>query len=155
MFTPVAADRRDCGGDRRRARAGAASSLEDLVEIYLGEWEGHGIHRAAPVATPSSSGSCAEQRWDLIPGAEPAPSSASACGAASSGRPTRAATASVAVAFTHSAVIAEFLRQITGAEPFAFLHNANGSLSRGDLSDARRQLGPALLQRNRALLRGM
>jgi hypothetical protein len=27
-------------------------------------------------------------------------------------------------------VIAEFLRQITGAEAFAFLHNTNGSLSR-------------------------
>ena len=34
------------------------------------------------------------------------------------------------VVVTHSAVIAEFLRQITGAEAFAFLHNSNGSINR-------------------------
>jgi len=33
---------------------------------------------------------------------------------------------------THSAVIAEFLRQITGAEAFAFLHNTNGFAQPGD-----------------------
>ena len=44
--------------------------------------------------------------------------------------PTPPATARVAVAFTHSAVIAEFCRQVTGSEPFAFLHNSNGSLTR-------------------------
>ncbi len=104
--------------------------LEDLVEVYLGEWEGHGIHERGARGDAELARVLREQRWELIPGAEPAAVFAErvrrgierVADAAGEGEP--------AVAVTHSAVIAEFLRQVTGAEPFAFLHNSNGSLTR-------------------------
>jgi 2,3-bisphosphoglycerate-dependent phosphoglycerate mutase len=104
--------------------------LEDLVEVYLGEWEGHGIHERGARGDAELALVLREQRWELIPGAEPAAVFAErvrrgveqVADAAGEGEP--------AVAVTHSAVIAEFLRQVTGAEPFAFLHNSNGSLTR-------------------------
>lgn len=71
-----------------------------------------------------------EQRWDLIPGAEPAAEFAARVRRGIEHVADAAGDGGVAVAFTHSAVIAEMLRQVTGSEPFAFLHNANGSLSR-------------------------
>ena len=68
-----------------------------------------------------------EQRWELIPNAERATVFAERVGrgvleaAAASGPDT------LAVVYTHSAVIAEFCRQVTGSEPFAFMTVANGS----------------------------
>ena len=83
---------------------------DDLGEIYLGEWEGHGIHRrgaqrrpgAGPRLRRAALGPDPRQRaGDALRGA----------GAARGrgGRRRRRATASVVVAVTHSAVIAEFL----------------------------------------------
>lgn len=105
--------------------------VPDLVEIDLGEWEGPGIHDRGSRGDPEFVRVMREQNWGLIPGAE--------SGAGFAERVRRgleyvadAATTDgeVAVAFTHSAVIAECLRQVTGCEPFAFLLNANGSYSR-------------------------
>jgi probable phosphoglycerate mutase len=108
-------------------------ALEQLGEIYLGEWEGHGIHDRGSRGDPELARVLREQRWDLIPGAEPSERFASrvregveivaeAAAAAGDGK--------IAVAVTHSAVIAEFCSQVTGSQPFAFLHNSNGSLTR-------------------------
>lgn len=102
----------------------------DLGEIYLGEWEGHGIASRGASGDPELARVFAEQRWDLIPGAEDSDTFGvrvrrgieAAADAGEDGR--------IVVVVTHSAVIAEFLRQITGADAFAFLHNTNGSLSR-------------------------
>jgi probable phosphoglycerate mutase len=104
--------------------------LPDLREIYLGEWEGHGIHARGAAGDPELARVFSEQNWGLIPGAEPLEEFAlrvrrgveQAAGAANDG--------TVSVVFTHSAVIAEFCRQVTGSEPFAFLHNSNGSVTR-------------------------
>lgn len=104
--------------------------LEDLVEIYLGEWEGHGIHQRGARGDVEFVRVMREQRWDLIPGAEPAAQFGTRVRRGVEQVADSTGDGGVAVAFTHSAVIAEFLRQITGAEPFAFLHNANGSLAR-------------------------
>ena len=103
---------------------------DDLGEIYLGEWEGHGIASRGASGDPELARVFAEQRWDLIPGSEDidvfgARVRRGVEAAADAGR-----DGAVVVVVTHSAVIAEFLRQITGADPFAFLHNTNGSISR-------------------------
>ncbi len=104
--------------------------LDDLVEVYLGAWEGHGIHERGARGDAELVRVLDEQRWELIPGAEPAAEFAVRVRRGIDGVADAAAEGTVAVAFTHSAVIAEFCRQITGSEPFAFLHNANGSLTR-------------------------
>lgn len=104
--------------------------VEDLGEIYLGEWEGHGIHDRGTRGDPELARVFAEQRWDLIPGAEPLDGFAARVRAGIETVADGAGEGSVAVAVTHAAVIAEFCSQITGGQPFAFLYNANGSLTR-------------------------
>jgi probable phosphoglycerate mutase len=102
----------------------------DLREIYLGEWEGHGIATRGASGDPELARVFAEQRWDLIPGSEDAAAFAERVRRAVEAAADAGRDGELVVVVTHSAVIAEFLRQITGAEAFAFLHNTNGSLSR-------------------------
>jgi len=113
------------------ARDGVEPRLVDeLGEVYLGEWEGYEINRRGAIGDPEFLEVMAGGRWDAIPGAEPGDEFAArvragieiAADAARDGEPT--------VAVTHSAVIAEFLSQITGSDPFAFLTCSNGSISR-------------------------
>jgi probable phosphoglycerate mutase len=106
------------------------AALEDLGEIYLGEWEGHGIHDRGSRGDPELARVIAEQRWDLVPGAEDLDGFGVRVRRGVEAVADAAGEGTVAVGVTHSAVIAEFLRQITDSEPFAFLHTANGSLSR-------------------------
>jgi 2,3-bisphosphoglycerate-dependent phosphoglycerate mutase len=107
-----------------------ATVLEDLGEIYLGEWEGHGIHDRGSRGDPELARVFSEQRWDLVPGAENLDGFGVRVRRGVEAVADAAGDGTVAVGVTHSAVIAEFLREITGAEPFAFLHNTNGSLTR-------------------------
>lgn len=104
--------------------------LPDLVEVYLGEWEGHGIHDRGSRGDPELVRVLTEQRWDLIPGAEAGEVFAARVRRGIEQVADAAGDGTVALAVTHSAVIAELCRQVTGSEPFAFLHNANGSLTR-------------------------
>jgi probable phosphoglycerate mutase len=124
---------------RRTSETGAATAagheleltvLSDLVEVYLGEWEGPGIHDRGSRGDAEFTRVMREQRWELIPGSEPATEFATRVRRGLEQVADAVGDGEVAVVFTHSAVIAEALRQVTGSEPFAFLHNANGSLSR-------------------------
>jgi probable phosphoglycerate mutase len=103
---------------------------DDLGEIYLGEWEGHGIASRGSSGDPELARVFAEQRWDLIPGAEDIDGFGLRVRRGIEAAADAGGDGSVVIVVTHSAVIAEFLRQITGAEPFAFLHNTNGGVSR-------------------------
>lgn len=104
--------------------------LVDLREIELGDWEHGELSRRAIAGDPLFQEVMREQRWELIPNAERATVFAERVGrgvleaAAASGSDT------LAVVYTHSAVIAEFCRQVTGSEPFAFMTVANGSITR-------------------------
>jgi probable phosphoglycerate mutase len=113
------------------AALGTPPTLDpDLAEIYLGEWEGHGIASRGANGDPELARVFAEQRWDLIPGSEDMGSFAERVRRGIEAAADAGSDGELVVVVTHSAVIAEFLRQITGAETFAFLHNTNGSLSR-------------------------
>jgi probable phosphoglycerate mutase len=103
---------------------------EDLGEVYLGEWEGHGIHERSARADPEFLRVIREQRWELIPGAERTADFAGRVRAGVEAVADAADPGAVAVAVTHAAVIAEICHQATGSEPFAFLATANGSLTR-------------------------
>jgi probable phosphoglycerate mutase len=105
-------------------------ALPELGEIFLGEWEGHGIHDRGSRGDPELARVLREQRWDLIPGAEPSEEFAARVRRGVEAVADAAPEGRIAVAVTHSAVIAEFCSQVTGSEPFAFLHNSNGSLTR-------------------------
>jgi probable phosphoglycerate mutase len=112
------------------ARGCEAGVLDDLREVELGDWEHGELARRAGNGDPEVARVMRAQRWDLIPNAEP--------GAAFAARVARgiglaadaAAPGEIAVAFTHSGVIAEACRQVTGSEGFAFLTNSNGSVTR-------------------------
>jgi len=105
-------------------------ALPTLGEVYLGEWEGHGIHDRGARADPEFLAMMSAQRWDLIPGAEATAEFSARVRAGLDAAADAAVPGAVSVAVTHGAVIAEACRQATGSEPFAFLTNSNGSLSR-------------------------
>jgi probable phosphoglycerate mutase len=100
----------------------------DLREVFLGEWEGGEIRRRTANADPLALRMLAEERWDLIPGAEPAPTFAAR---------VRSAIERIAVAhpdqrvavFAHGGTIGEVLAQATGSRPFAFVGADNASIS--------------------------
>jgi probable phosphoglycerate mutase len=104
--------------------------LAELGEIYLGEWEGHGIHDRGSRGDPELARVLSEGNWGLVPGAEPVEAFAERVRGGIEAAADAAGDGTVSVAVTHSAVIAEFCRQVTGSQPFAFLHNTNGSITR-------------------------
>jgi probable phosphoglycerate mutase len=101
-----------------------------LGEVFLGEWEGHGIHVRGAAGDRELLRVMREQRWDLIPGAEPRDEFAARVREGMEGVADAAGAGTVSVAITHGGVIAEMCRQVTGSEPFAFLTAANASITR-------------------------
>lgn len=108
----------------------APVELPALGEVYLGEWEGHGIHERGARADPAFVRVMREQRWDLIPGAEDRDAFGARVRAGIAQVADAGLDGGVAVTVTHGAVIAEICRQVTGSEPFAFLTSANASITR-------------------------
>ncbi len=100
-----------------------------LREVHLGEWEAGLYRKMMADQHPIAQRMRAQERWDLIPGAEPAAAFASRV----RGAITRIAAAHpdqrVAV-FTHGGVIGEALRIATSSRPFAFIGADNASISR-------------------------
>lgn len=114
-----------------RERTGADAVVgDDLREVELGDWEHGELARRASEEDPEFERVMREQRWDLIPNAEPAASFAERIRRGIEAAADGARAGGVAVAVTHSAVIAEACRQVTGSEPFAFLTVSNGSVTR-------------------------
>ena len=103
---------------------------EDLREVELGDWEHGELSRRAAAGDPHFQRVMREQRWDLIPNAEPAAQFAERVERGLAEAAAAASDGTVALVFTHSAVIAEACRIVTGSEPFAFLTVANASLTR-------------------------
>jgi 2,3-bisphosphoglycerate-dependent phosphoglycerate mutase len=100
-----------------------------LREVYLGEWEGGVLRKMMAGGSPTGQRLLAEERWDVITGAEPA--------AEFAGRVRDAIERLAAghqgqrvAAFTHGGVIGEALAQASESRPFAFLGADNASISR-------------------------
>ena len=111
-------------------RLGLTPEVEpDLREVNLGEWEAGLFRKKVAENHPIAERMWAEERWDVIPGAEPAPAFA----ARIEGAIKRIAAAHpdqrVAVV-VHGGVIGQALALATGSRPFAFLGADNGSISR-------------------------
>ena len=99
-----------------------------LREVRLGEWEGglfrQKVHENGPVAQRM----WAEERWDVIPGAETNDALAARVTAALDGIVAAQAGRRVAV-FVHGGIIAAALAKATSSRPFAFIGADNGSVS--------------------------
>lgn len=100
----------------------------DLIEVGLGEWEGGLFRKHVAENHPLAVRMREEERWDVIPGAEPMDQISTR---------VRRALESIAAAhpdqrvaiFTHGGVIGQILSLASGSRPFAFNGAENGSLS--------------------------
>ncbi len=106
------------------------SIVADLAEVRLGEWEGGEYRLRVANRDPIIRRVFAEERWDLIPGAESAESLAGRVRSAVEEIVAATGPDAVAVAVAHGGVIGEACRQATDSRPFAFVHSDNGSVTR-------------------------
>lgn len=110
------------------ARLGLEPIVEpDLREVHLGEWEGGSFRKHVAEGHPIAVQMLTEQRWDVIPGAEPGDVFAARVDAAISRIAARHPDQCVAV-FAHGGVIAQILAAATGARLFSFVGD-NASIS--------------------------
>ena len=111
------------------ARLGLDLVVErDLREVFLGDWEGGLFRQKVADQDPIAVRAFQEQRWELIPGAEPAAAFRARVRAAVERIHAAHPDQRVAV-FAHGGTIGEVLAQATGADPFAFIGSDNGSIS--------------------------
>jgi probable phosphoglycerate mutase len=111
------------------ARLGMVPVVEpDLREVHLGEWEGGLFRIRVAEGHPIARQFVAEQRWDVIPGAEPAAAFAARVRQALAAMAERHPDQLVVV-FTHGGVIGQALAAATSSSPFAFTGADNGSIS--------------------------
>ncbi|MGZ4150490.1 MAG: histidine phosphatase family protein [Actinomycetota bacterium] len=111
------------------ARLGLTPIVEpDLREVFLGEWEGGALRVRAAAGDPLFQELFKQERWDVIPGAEPL--------AEFDARTRRGLQRIVdahpdgrAVAVVHGGVIGQILHQVTGSRRFAFAGADNASIS--------------------------
>jgi probable phosphoglycerate mutase len=100
----------------------------DLREVHLGEWEGGSFRKHVADGHPLALRMRAEQRWDVIPGAEPADWFATRVRGAVERLAARHPDQCIAV-FSHGAAIGQVLAHASGARPFAFAGSDNGAIS--------------------------
>ncbi len=104
--------------------------VPELREVSLGEWEGGEFRIRMAEGDPVALQAVAEERWEVIPGAETMESLALRVRAGIDAI-VAAAGANVRVAaIVHGGVIGEICRQATDSRPFAFVHSDNGSITR-------------------------
>lgn len=113
----------------------AATGLEptvipELSEVHLGEWEGGELRIRTAHGDPLVRTIFEEQRWDVIPGAEPMEEFAERTRRGLLRVVELTGPGAVAVAVVHGGVIGELTRQATGAPALSFIHAENTSITR-------------------------
>jgi probable phosphoglycerate mutase len=111
------------------ARTGLEPTVRaDLREVHLGEWEGGVLRQKMADGDPIGLRMQAEERWDVIPGAESTDAFATRVRGAVAALAETHPGQRVAV-FTHGAWIAQLLALATSSRPLAFLGADNASIS--------------------------
>jgi 2,3-bisphosphoglycerate-dependent phosphoglycerate mutase len=111
------------------ARLGITPIIEpDLREVFLGEWEGGALRMKAAAADPIFVEIFREERWDVIPGAEPL-DDFEARTQRGLQRIVDAHPDGRVVVVVHGGVIGQLLHHVTGSRRFAFAGADNGSIS--------------------------
>jgi probable phosphoglycerate mutase len=105
-------------------------AVPELREVHLGEWEAGEWRIRLANGDPLALRVIAEERWDLIPGAESAESLAGRVRAGVERVVAATGPGGLAVAVVHGGVIGEACRQATDSRPFAFVHADNASITR-------------------------
>ncbi|HEX6417201.1 MAG TPA: histidine phosphatase family protein [Acidimicrobiales bacterium] len=119
------------------ARLGLQPRVEpELREVHLGEWEGGSFRRHVAEGHPVAQRMFAEQRWDVIPGAEPGDSFAARVRGAIR-RIAGAHRDETVVAVSHGGVIGQALAEAVGARGFAFSGSDNAGISHLVVTDDR------------------
>lgn len=112
------------------ARLGLTPIVEpDLREVHLGDWEGELFRQKVADLDPIVMQMFREQRWDVIPGAEPAADFTARVGAGIR-RIAAAHPDQRVVVVAHGGTIGEILAHATGSQGWAFIGADNGSISR-------------------------
>jgi probable phosphoglycerate mutase len=111
-------------------RSGIEPVVEpDLREVYLGEWEGGSFRQRVADGDPLAIQMRAEERWDVVPGAESTDHFRQRVGGAIE-RITERHRAGRVIAVCHAGTIATTISMASGARPFAFLSAAHASISK-------------------------
>ncbi len=110
-------------------RTGAKPVVEpDVREAHLGDWEGHLWRLRIAEGHPLALRMIDEQRWDIVPGAEPVDAFTDRVTRALSEIATRHAGRAVAV-FTHGGVIGAAMGIACECDPYPFNAADNASIS--------------------------
>jgi len=107
----------------------APTVIPELSEVRLGEWEGGELRVRTAQGDPLVHTIFEQQRWDVIPGAEPAEEFAQRVRTGLDRVVELTGPGGVAAAVVHGGVIGELARQATGAPRLAFIHAENTSIS--------------------------
>jgi probable phosphoglycerate mutase len=100
-----------------------------LREVHLGDWEGGVFRKNVAEGHPIALRMMAEERWDVIPGAEAGEAFATRVRGAIE-RIAAAHPGQRVAAFTHGGVIGQALALAAASRPFAFTGAENSSISR-------------------------
>jgi probable phosphoglycerate mutase len=104
--------------------------VPELREVRLGDWEGGEFRIRAQSGDPVVLRAVAEERWDVIPGAESMEVLAARVKRGIETILGQVGPDATAAAVLHGGVIGEVCRQATASRPFAFVHSDNCSISR-------------------------
>jgi 2,3-bisphosphoglycerate-dependent phosphoglycerate mutase len=111
------------------ARLGLTPIVEpELREVFLGEWEGGALRARAAAGDPIFAAIFREERWDVIPGAEPLDDFHARLQRGMQ-RIVDAHPGGRVVAVVHGGVIGQLLHDVTGSRRFAFAGADNASIS--------------------------
>jgi probable phosphoglycerate mutase len=111
-----------------RATGIAPIEVPELREVQLGEWDHQYPHKMAS-RDPLVERIEAEQRWDVIPGAEPAADFTARVRAGIDRVIEATGPGATAAVFVHGGVISELISIATGSRPLAFLFSDNTSVN--------------------------
>jgi probable phosphoglycerate mutase len=100
----------------------------DLREVFLGDWEGGEFRKRIADGDPIAQLMYVEQRWDVIPGGEPAHQFRNRVQRGIE-RIAAAHPDELVVAVVHGGVIGEVINIATGSSGFAFTGADNASIS--------------------------
>jgi probable phosphoglycerate mutase len=107
-----------------------ATVIPELSEVHLGEWEGGELRIRTAHGDPLVQTIFEQQRWDVIPGAEPMEVFEERTRRGLLRVVELTGPGRVAVAVVHGGVIGELARQATSAPRLSLIHAENTSITR-------------------------
>jgi probable phosphoglycerate mutase len=105
-------------------------AVHGLREVHLGDWEGGEFRIRMQSGDPAALRVLTEQRWDVIPNAEPSADFAVRVKAGFEEVVNATGAGRRAIAVVHGGVIGELCREATDSRQLAFVHAENCSISR-------------------------